>query len=167
MNGAPDRVQWILNHILSMEPGRDLTAKSVGLRLRRAAHYIDTETRRRLAPLGMELWEVEILAELVRIDGMASMSHLGDLAQLTSGAITNRIAKLEAGGFVERLHDAEDRRHVRVRVTEEGRARLQAVVAANNEAERDIFGTLDSALLKRLSRDLHAFLLATEGPAGI
>jgi DNA-binding MarR family transcriptional regulator len=163
-SNTPDRVEWILDHILTMEPGRDLTAKGVGLRLRRAAHHIDTATRRRLAPMGMELWEVEILAELVRTDGAASMGHLQDLAQLTSGALTHRIGKLEVRGFVARTMDPEDRRQVLVRVTPSGRQRLEDVVAANNEAEREIFDRLDPDLLARLSDDLRAFLVATEGP---
>ncbi|MDQ4114399.1 MAG: MarR family transcriptional regulator [Actinomycetota bacterium] len=160
-----DRVEWILRYILERDPGRDLTAKGLALRLRRAAHHIDTETRRRLAPLGMELWEVEILAELDRVDGGASMGQLQDLAQLTSGAITNRVGRLEEKGFVERVLDPQDRRQVRVRVTGSGRARLAEVIDANNAAEREIYAGIDERLLQRLSRDLHAFLLATEGPS--
>lgn len=162
-----DRVEWILEHILSMEPGRDLTAKGVGLRLRRAAHHVDTETRRRLGSRGMELWEVELLAELVRAGGATTMGRLQDLAQLTSGAITHRVGRLEAKGFVRRAVDPADRRQVLVEVTGPGRRRLDEVVEANNEAEREIFDGVDPDLLTRLCADLKEFLLVVEGPSDI
>ncbi len=119
----PDRVDQILDYIRELGSERDLTAKAVGLRLRRAAHYVDTETRRRLAPAGMELWEVEILAEIVRLGGVASIGRLQDFAQLTSGALTNRIARLEDKGFVTRAMDDQDRRQIQVAVTAAGRRR--------------------------------------------
>jgi len=40
---------------------------------------------------------------------------------VTSGAITNRIDRMEAKGLVERARDLSDRRSVRVRLTPHGR----------------------------------------------
>lgn len=160
----PDRVGSILDYIASTDPERDLTAKSVAWRLRRAAHHVDTEVRRRLAREGMELWELEILCGLRRSGGALMVGDLQDIAQLTSGAITNRIAKLERDGYVTREVDPDDRRQVIVRITPAGTERGLAAVEANNRAEREIFETIDRDLQLRLSGDLRELLLATEGP---
>lgn len=160
----PDRIDSILTYIAGLEPQRDLTAKSLAWRLRRAAHFVDTEVRRHLAPLGMELWELEILCALRRHDGALTMGDLQDLAQLTSGAITNRVSKLERAGHVRRAVDPDDRRQVRVTLTASGIARAAAVVAANNDAEARLFTALDRDVQQQLAGDLRELLLATEGP---
>lgn len=154
----------MLAFILELAPGRDLTTKSVAWRLRRAAHHVDTEVRRRLAPQGMELWELEILCAIRRSEGAITMGELQDIAQLTSGAITNRIARLEREGHVRRDVDPDDRRQVLVTITPSGVARALQVIEANNAAEQEIFAAIDRGLQRRLSADLRDLLLATEGP---
>jgi DNA-binding MarR family transcriptional regulator len=159
-----DRVDTMLAVIDEIAPGRDLTTKSVAWRLRRTAHYIDTEVRRRLLAQGMELWETEILCALRRGGGTLTMGELLDVAQLTSGAMTNRIGRLEREGYVRRDVDPDDRRQVLVTLTASGRERQVVVVEANTLAEQEIFATIDRGLLQRLSGDLRELLLATEGP---
>jgi DNA-binding MarR family transcriptional regulator len=161
---ATDRVDAILAFVTRLEPGRDVTAKAIAWRLRRAAHNVDTEVRRRLAQRQMELWEMEILCALRRRDGSLTMGELQDIAQLTSGAITNRVARLENEGYVRRDMDPGDRRQVLVTITSSGLVRADQAVAANNAAEQEIFGAIDPALQKRLARDLRELLLALEGP---
>ena len=55
---------------------------------------------------------------------------------VTSGAITNRIDKLEQKGLVERVRDTGDRRSVRIRLTAEGRELIDRLLAEHvaNEA---------------------------------
>jgi DNA-binding MarR family transcriptional regulator len=159
-----DRIDSMLAFIDQIQPGRDLTTKAVAWRLRRAAHHLDTEIRRRLAAQGVELWEIEILCALLRRDGTLTMGELLDVAQLTSGAITNRIARLEHEGYVRRDVDPGDRRQVLVTLTPKGNDRAWEVIEANNNAEQEIFAGIDPGLQQRLSVDLRELLLATEGP---
>jgi DNA-binding MarR family transcriptional regulator len=159
-----DRVDAFLALIEERDPGRDTLSKSVALRLRRAAHYLDTEIRRRLAPQGMEVWELELLCALYRNDGTLTIGELLDDAQLTSGAITNRVGRLEREGHVRRAIDPADRRQVLVTITDTGRERRELVLAANDAAEREIFAEIDRGLQERLTGDLRELVLATEGP---
>jgi DNA-binding MarR family transcriptional regulator len=159
-----DRVDAILALIAERDPERDTTAKSVAWRLRRAAHFVDTEVRRRLAPQGMEVWELELLCALYRNEGTLTIGELLDDAQLTSGAITNRVGRLERDGYVRREIDPGDRRQVLVTITDAGRERRERVIAANDLAEREIFAEIDRGLQERLTGDLRGLLLATEGP---
>ncbi|MDN4175538.1 MarR family transcriptional regulator [Nocardioides sp. SOB77] len=159
-----DRVDAILDHVRVRAPDVDLTTKAVHIRLRRLAHHLDTEARRRLAPQGIEFWELPVLSSLLRSDGPLSVGALQDLAQVTSGAITHRIAKLEEAGMVRRAFDARDRRQVNVEITDAGRQRLDQLMAAVGEVEADLFGGVDRDLLERLAEDLRLLTLATEGP---
>ncbi|SNT58864.1 DNA-binding transcriptional regulator, MarR family [Asanoa hainanensis] len=161
---ARDRVDGLLAVIAERDPDRDLNAKAVTWRLRRASHRIDTEIRRQLAAKGMELWELEILCALRNGGGTLTMGALLDAAQITSGAITNRVARLERDGYVRREMAADDRRQVLVTITPAGLERNWAVIAANNAAEQEIFGDIDPDLQRGLAQDLRRLLLAVEGP---
>lgn len=158
-----DRVDPILDYVQSLDPDRDLISKAVAIRLRRAAHYLDTEARRWLNPRGMERWELEVLARLMRRGGRLTMGKLQEAAQVTAAAMTHQIGKLETSGYVVRTIDEADRRQVIVTLTEAGRRRALEVIAANNEMEEKLLGAIDPAVLASLARDLRAFLLATEG----
>ncbi|WP_460324207.1 MarR family winged helix-turn-helix transcriptional regulator [Paenibacillus sp. YSY-4.3] len=52
----------------------------------------------------------------------SSVSSLSSLMEVTSPTITQLIKNLERGGLVIRYNDQEDRRVVRVKLTEEGKA---------------------------------------------
>ena len=53
------------------------------------------------------------------------VSEISKILNLTSPTITQHINSLEAEGYVERLADPNDRRVVRIRLTEEGHQLLQ------------------------------------------
>src|SRR4051794_24506124 len=109
-----DRVDVILEYIAAFYPENPLMAKAISERLRRASRHVDTEIRRHLAPHGMESWELELLTALKREmpDHRLTMGELADAAQLTSGAVTNRVTRLEGHGWVRREIDEADRRQI-------------------------------------------------------
>ena len=57
-----------------------------------------------------------------------------------SGTMTNRIDRLEARGLVDRRSDPDDRRGVLVRLTDDGRQRVDAALSDLLEHERTILG---------------------------
>jgi DNA-binding MarR family transcriptional regulator len=66
----------------------------------------------------------------------------GDLAQatgLTSGATTRMIDRLEAAGFVRRVHDTSDRRRVLVEVATDRLAEIDAVLEPNRRRMAEVF----------------------------
>lgn len=96
-----DRVDGLISFLRGNQPATATQAKALAYRLRRASHRIDREIRRALAPHGVELWELEILAALRRSGGppfRLTSRALMEEAQLTSGAITKRVARLEEKG---------------------------------------------------------------------
>src|SRR5438046_3044904 len=60
----------------------------------------------------------------------------GDLAahaELSSGAMTNRLDQLERRGLIRRLPDPSDRRGIQVELTDKGRQTYEAAFAAQAE----------------------------------
>jgi DNA-binding MarR family transcriptional regulator len=143
-------------------PQLDITTKAVTMRLRRASQHLERAVRANLADSGVdEYWEIEVLLALRRAaDHRASAGDLGRECQVTSGAITNRISRLEKRGWVRRDVDPDDRRQVLVTLTATGLAQADHIIAMKTQAERWAFDGVDRELLERVAGDLRTLLLA-------
>lgn len=149
------------------DPVRATSSKALVQRLRRASHYVDRELRRELAPHGIELWELEILAALYRAEEPPHRLTSGALlkeAQLTSGAITKRVAHMERKGWVLREIHPEDRRRIFVILTDEGIERAKKVFGIMSKREEVLLGKLGDEALNRMNDDLRELLMMLEGP---
>ena len=62
----------------------------------------------------------DLLAQLNRTSGGATMSEVSRLLMVSNGAITGLVQKLEAEGFIHREVDSEDKRTFRLRLSQEG-----------------------------------------------
>lgn len=163
-----DQVDVLLAAWKKQNPELDVPAKAVTIRLRRLTHYIEREVRRELAEHGIELWEFEMMLALRRSpDGQLHAGALQRYTQVTSGAITNRIARLEEQGWVRRDVEPKDRRQVIVSLTEAGRQRAQAIFDTKISAEHRLLGDVDPTVIDRISDDLRTLLIAIEGPADV
>ncbi|MDT8913453.1 MarR family transcriptional regulator [Amycolatopsis sp. PS_44_ISF1] len=140
-------------------------AKALAYRVRRLAHRLETEIKRELTPHGIELWELELLACLLRTKPTPRLSAGALMAQLqlTSGAVTNRVTKMERNGWVTRDLDPDDRRSVLVTLTPAGEERAMEVFDVKSEAELTVLSALGPAAQRRLSDDLRTVLLSLEG----
>jgi DNA-binding MarR family transcriptional regulator len=101
----------------------------------------------------------------LRLGKDSCRSSPGDLAQdleLSSGAMTSRLDRLEEAGLVRRLPDPDDRRGVVVELTEKGRESWDA--AANVQGRREAFfaRTLTKPEQKQLNNLLRKLLLELE-----
>jgi DNA-binding MarR family transcriptional regulator len=162
-----DQVDVIVDFLLRENPGLDAKVKSVAIRLRRAAHHLEKALRAELNLVGIEMWELEILLSLRRAPGHCrSAGELWRESQVTSGAITNRIDRLQKRGWVGRSVGPVDRRHVLVSLTVAGLEQADKLLFMKVQAEQAVFGRLGADAQDRLNRDLKALLLALEGPAG-
>jgi DNA-binding MarR family transcriptional regulator len=83
-----------------------------------------------------------------------SPGQLGEELHLSSGAMTNRLDRLEAAGLIRRLPDPSDRRGVLIEPTEAGNAAWEASVGA--QARREAL--IASALSDREKGELHDLL---------
>ncbi len=161
-----DEVDEIAEFWHRENPDLDVTAKTLAMRLRRASLHLERAVRSNLAAHGVdEYWEIEVLMSLLRAPGnRRSAGELQRESQVTSGAITNRVGRLERRGWVSREVDPDDRRQVLVSLTDEGLKQANHVVATKNESERQIFSGLDRIFLERLTTDLRTLLGSMESP---
>jgi DNA-binding MarR family transcriptional regulator len=121
--------------------------------LRRRFHRMLDET---LEQFGLNLGEWKVLNQL-RLAGPPHRRSIGQLtvwAELSSGAMTNRVDRLEKAGFVRRVPDPNDRRGVLVELTDAGHEVWEDAlrVGAANEA------LIAAALSAQEKRQLNALL---------
>lgn len=161
-----DYVDQVIEVIADRHEPAVTQAKALAYRVRRLAHRLETEIKRELAPHGIELWELELLACLIRTEPEHRLSAgaLMTQLQLTSGAVTNRVARLERNGWVSRDVDPDDRRSVLVRLTPSGERRALEVFGVKTDAECELLSALSPAAQRRLNDDLRTVLVALEGP---
>jgi DNA-binding MarR family transcriptional regulator len=158
-----DRIDEVVEFWRRENPELDVTTKTLSMRLRTAAHLQEQALRRELVGLDVEMWEVEMLLALRRAPGgQRSAGELLREARVTSGAITNRISRLESHGWVRRDVDPADRRQVLVTLTPAGQARADEVIAAKNSAEQRFYGRMPRKTLERLGNDLRTLLATVE-----
>ena len=156
---ASDHIDDVVEFWRQENPDLDVTIKSLTLRLRSAAHQLERVMRREMMAMDMEMWELEMLLTLRRAaEGRRSAGELCREAQVTSGAITNRLVKLEEHGWVRRTVDPADRRQVIVALTPKGRRHADRIISIKTEAEQRFFAGLPRATVERMSADLRDLL---------
>jgi DNA-binding MarR family transcriptional regulator len=82
--------------------------------------------------------------------------------ELSSGAMTNRLDRLEEADLVRRLPDPEDRRSVVVELTEHGRETIQKMVGAQAQKEALMAMSLSAREQKQLNGLLRKVMLEFE-----
>ncbi len=159
-----DEVDSIVAAWRSEAPGLDVSPMQVLSRVSRLARHLDLARRDAFAAHDLEVWEFDVLAALRR-EGEPYELSPGELTRLTlstSGTMTNRIDRLEAKGLVRREPNADDRRGVRVKLTEAGAERASAALADLLAFEHDVLATVDAPTRGRLADALRTLLLPFE-----
>lgn len=140
-------------------PDVDVSPLDVMSRLSRLARRLEHERRAVLTEHGLEQWGFDVLAALRRSGPAYELTprHLIEQTLVTSGAMTNRIDRLEDARLVVRRPDTSDRRGVLVRLSPAGRRRVDGCLSALLEGEERLLGPLSGAeraelagLLRRL-----------------
>jgi DNA-binding MarR family transcriptional regulator len=93
-------------------------------------------------------------------DGRSSPGELATELELSSGAMTTRLDRLEEAGLIRRLPDPDDRRGVVVEVTDAGRKAWDATVEVQARREAFFARTLTKPEQKKLNELLRKLLLA-------
>ena len=90
----------------------------------------------RVMPEGLKLSQFTVLNHFVRLGGTRSPVELARAFQVSKGAMTNTLQKLEAKGFVDVRADPKDGRGKSVTITSAGRkAREEAIRALHPQIQ--------------------------------
>jgi DNA-binding MarR family transcriptional regulator len=146
--------RWLADHPLPSAVDKEVEGivdriGGISRRLRRMLN----ET---LSDFGLSEGEWKALNHL-QLDGppyRQSPGRLAKWAELSSGAMTNRIDRLEQAGLVRRVPDPDDRRGVLVELTDEGRQAWDDSVSAQAQKE----SLIAAALSENEKRELNALL---------
>lgn len=140
---------------------------AVFARLARLAALAGPAIEAGLAPFGLKVGEFDVLASLRRAGAPHELTptNLGRQLLLSSGAMTNRLDRLEAAGLVSRRPDPSDRRGVLVGLTDLGLQTVDAAVEEHLANEVRLLGALAGRDRGALDRILRTLLAALEDPS--
>ena len=157
-----DAIDRIVHQWNRERPKLDVSATHVLQRISRLFCSRAQALRRSSNATASPFGEFEVLAALLRSGPPYQMSptRLVDAVVLSSGAMTNRIDRVEALGLVERLPDPSDRRGTLVALTREGRQTVDAAVVAHLANEERLLGALSSTERGTIARLLRKLLLS-------
>lgn len=164
MKEAKDLVEQHLDRWSKERPDLDSSPLAIVTRVNLLAKRFRRHTKRALRPFRLELWEYEVLSALRRQGEPFELppTTLAKLGMLTTGAMTNRIDRLEDRGLVQRRPDPEDRRGLFVKLTPKGLELIDRAVAARLDSAAVSVAALSERESKHLEDLLKKLALSTE-----
>jgi DNA-binding MarR family transcriptional regulator len=160
-----DEVDAVVEAWSRERPDLDVAPMQVLSRVTRLARHLDRQRAAAFAAHGLETWEFDVLAALRRAGAPNQLSpgQLVRQTMVTSGTMTNRVDRLAARGLVQRDLHPGDKRGVLVRLTDAGRAAVDAALADLLRAEQQVLAGLAADDQDRLARTLRRLLVVYAG----
>lgn len=139
----------------------DLWAMELVGRVQRLNRVLERELKEFFAARNLELWEADVLLTLRRAGAPYALTPgaLLKAVMVTSGAMTNRIDRLETKGLVVRKRDAEDRRSVSVQLTPAAKSLVDELLDAHLANEARLLSSLTADDRTRLTHLLRTALI--------
>ena len=145
-NGAmhQDNIDKILAQWQHEASTLDVSSLAVIGRILKLSQLLEKHRETVLADFGLTVWSFDMLATLRRQGPPYQLkpTELYKWLMLSSGAMTNRIDRLEKDGMVTRLRDPNDRRSVIVRLSDAGVERIDTAMPVLFEQENQFLADL-------------------------
>src|SRR4051794_28968229 len=154
-----DHVDDLLEELVGL-PGLDLEVEGILDRIIGLSRRTRRSMEETLTEFDLTHGEFKVLGWLRR--GDHSPGQLATNADLSSGAMTNRLDQLERAGLVVRRPDPDDRRGIKVSATEKGIETWLAAFAAQAEKEKLIASALSADEKGELNALLRKLMIAFE-----
>ena len=141
-------------------PNLDTTTEGIVERIGNLHKDLDQSLEETLVKFELDRRAFHLLGRL-RSYGPPYRRSPGQLAgdmRLSSGAMTNRLDRLEAPGLIRRLPDPNDRRGQLIEPTEKGHAAWDRTVGTQADRERRIASVLTAAEREQLHRLLRKLM---------
>ena len=159
-----DFIDHIAQQWQQERPDLDLSPTEVVGRIDRLGVYLRRAVDETLRDFDLHRGGFAVLAALRR-SGAPYRLHPTELFTgllSSSGAMTNRLDRLEAAGLVRRVSDPDDRRGVLVELTAAGRALTDQAAEAHLTNERNLLSSLTHSEQEQLASLLRTLLIVFE-----
>jgi DNA-binding MarR family transcriptional regulator len=159
-----DHIDRFLEHFGERLPVMDLVVEGIVDRIGGLNRRLHREMDETLEGFGLNSGEWKVLGVLWRAGKphRASPGRLAKFEELSTGAMTNRLDRLEEAGFVRRLPDPDDRRAVQVELTSKGKRTWEKAVAAQSQKEAVFASALTDREKQQLTTLLRKLMLGYE-----
>lgn len=148
-----DVVDGIIDQWSEERPELETACLGVVVRVMHLSKVFQREGSAALMPFGLELFEYDVLSALRRQGEPFTLAatQLAVQAELSTGAMTNRVDKLEQRGLVERTADPTDRRAVLVSLTIDGQKVIDEAIRVRLEAANATLRDLSQREIEHLA----------------
>lgn len=155
-----DRIDELVAQWSAERPDLDAGVMAEIARLLLAARLIGDRLAEYAAQQGLQVGEADVLLTLRRAGDPYRLSPtaLADSLLISTGAMTNRLDRLEARGLVRREPHPSDRRALQVALTSEGGALVDRVVGGHVENELQMLSALSRRERQELTRIMRKLL---------
>ena len=161
---SKDRIEKLLEQWKRERPDLDASPMGILGRLMILSRLADRGVEEVLRPHKLTIQEFDVLA-VIRRCGPPFRQSVGVLCAyslLSSGAMTNRVDRLEQKGLIQREPNPEDRRGVYVALTSKGRELIDKLVAERLKEAHKRVSVLSAKERKQLETLLTHFLSALQ-----
>ena len=159
-----DAIDRVVEQWAKEKPELETEPMAMMGRIMRIAKYMETRVAELHKKYDMKLGEFDVLATLRRSGKPYKLtpSELIGSMMLTSGAMTNRLDKLEAKGLISREHSKEDRRSVSVQLTKDGLILIDQMMIEHVEMQKKLVKSMSASQKKNTNQLLKTWLSAYE-----
>jgi DNA-binding MarR family transcriptional regulator len=154
-----EHVRWVAANWPQIDP----EVEGIVVRVEKIHRQFQEAFRASLGDAGLtkEEWKVIIALH----DSVRSHGWLCQDLDVSTGAMTNRLDKLERRGLIRRAPDPHDRRGVLLELTGTGRSQLEAYIEAGAGRERELVSDLTPAEKRELNRLMSKLLASLQAKA--
>jgi DNA-binding MarR family transcriptional regulator len=151
-----EHVRWAVVNWPQIDP----EVEGIVARVEKIQRYLQAAFRTSLGEAGLTKEEWKVLMALH--DSVRSHGWLCRDLDVSTGAMTNRLDKLERRGLIRRGPDPQDRRGVLLELTADGQARLEEYIDAGSARERELLDDLTLTEKQELNRLLSKLLASLQ-----
>lgn len=169
MSTDEDGVDRIQRAWLRERPGTPVASIGVITRIWRIAKLLDDDRRRTMSRLGIDAPTRDLLSTLRRAGPPYRLTptELARATLISPGAVSQRLTRAEAHGFVRRCRDRVDGRSVTAELTTSGHTLIERTVDKLLRHEETLLSALDPEQRDHLTELLRILLADLSVRAGV
>jgi DNA-binding MarR family transcriptional regulator len=163
-SGGQDHVDWVMSQWQAERPDLDVSPQGLVGRLHRVGLRLTEELLAVYAQHGLGEGEFDVLATLRRSGPPYALTpgELGAASMVSSGAISKRVDRCEARGWVSRRPSEDDGRSRVVALTKAGRELIDRAFEAHMANEHRLVAALTERQREQLAQLLRTWARALD-----